>query len=261
MQTRLHTVRRLRALTGGCFVLEVDGPLPVTRAGQFYMLRTEQRWPVLLPRPFSLYDRADDGSAGGFLMKAIGPGTRAFAAMRAGERVWLTGPLGGAFPELDDPVCIAGGIGLAPFLLLARQQRAAGKPPPRLLFGGRDLAALAGIEDFTDLARVHAATDDGSFGFAGLVTDLLADLLERGVVAPRDTVLCCGPDPMMHAVAAMCAARGLACHLSLETYMACGYGVCNGCSVHMQAHAFGGWTYSRACQQGPVYAANDLVLE
>jgi dihydroorotate dehydrogenase electron transfer subunit len=261
MQTRLHTVRRLRMLTGGCFVLEVEGPLPATRAGQFYMLRTEERWPVLLPRPFSLYDRAQDGSSGGFLMKAIGPGTRAFERCRAGERVWLTGPLGNAFPELDDPLCVAGGIGLAPFLLLARQQRAARRPPLRLLFGGRDRAALAGIDDFGELARIDAATDDGSFGFAGLVSDLLADRLARGAIAPRDAVFCCGPEPMMRAIAHLCAARGMACHLSLETYMACGYGVCNGCSVPMQPHAFGGWPFSRACQQGPVYLASDLVLE
>lgn len=261
MQTQLLDVRRVRPLSGGCFVLEVEGPLPATRAGQFYMLRTEERWPVLLPRPFSLYDRSEDGEVGGFLMKAVGPGTRALHACRAGDRVWVNGPFGGAFAELEDPVCVAGGVGLAPFLLLARQQRTAGRSPLRLLFGGRDREALAGIEDFDGLARVWTSTDDGSSGFRGLVTDLLVSLLDNGTVVAGETVFCCGPDPMMHAVARLCAKRDLTCYLSLETYMACGYGVCNGCSVPMRADAFGGWPWSRACQQGPIYLASELVLD
>ena len=79
MQTRIHRVRAVRDLGGDCHALEVDGLVPATLPGQFYMLRTEQRWPVLLPRPFSLFDRAADGSHGAFLVKAVGPGTRALA--------------------------------------------------------------------------------------------------------------------------------------------------------------------------------------
>jgi dihydroorotate dehydrogenase electron transfer subunit len=260
MQTRIHTVRRLRDLGGDCSVLEVDGPVPATLPGQFFMLRTDTRWPVLLPRPFSLYDRAADGSSAGFLIKAVGPGTRALTELQEGAGVHLTGPLGRPFPDdLEAPVCIAGGIGLAPFLLLARRYAALGRPPVRLLFGGRNRAALAGMEDFAGLARVFASTDDGSFAFKGLVTALLDDLLARGEMHAGETVFCCGPDPMMHAVAKLCARRGLRCFLSLETYMACGYGVCNGCSVEVQGPRFRGWKYSRTCQEGPVYEASELV--
>lgn len=262
MHSRLHTVRRLRDLGADCAALEVDGPIPAVAPGQFYMLRTAERWPVLLPRPFSLYDRAGDGSWGSFLVKAIGPGTRALAALRPGEGVHLTGPLGRPFPaSVPEPVCVAGGVGTAPFLLLARALRAAGRPPVRLLFGGRSRAALAGIGDFEGLARVFAATEDGSHGHPGLVTGLLEHMLERGDIEASATVFCCGPDPMMHAVARLCAARGLACFLSLENYMACGYGVCNGCSVRVQGPRFGGWPYSKTCIEGPVYAAGELVPE
>ena len=260
MQTRLHTVRAVRDLGGDSCALEVDGPVPATLPGQFYMLRTQERWPVLLPRPFSLYDRSDAGDRGSFLVKAVGPGTRALAALRAGEGVHLTGPLGRPFPDdVPAPVGVAGGIGLAPFLLLARRQRALGRPPLRLLFGGRSRAALAGIDDFTGLARVHASTDDGSFAFKGLVTQLLEDLLGRGEVKAGETVFCCGPDAMMHAVAKVCARRALRCFLSLETYMACGYGVCNGCSVEVRGPRFQGWPYSKTCIDGPVYEATELV--
>lgn len=262
METRLHHLLTLRDLGGDCFCVDVDGPIPETLPGQFYMLRTETRWPVQLPRPFSLYDRSPDGASGSFLIKAVGDGTRALCALQPGEGIHLTGPLGRPFPEeVRDPVCIAGGIGLAPFLLLARQRQLAGEPPVRLLFGGRTRAALAGIDDFAGLAHVFASTDDGSFGFGGLVTQLLDDLLAKGKVRASDTVFCCGPDPMMHAVARLCALRGLRCFLSLETYMACGYGVCNGCTVEVKGERFKGWPYSRTCQEGPVYETSELLLE
>ena len=116
------------------------------------------------------------------------------------------------------------------------------------------------MEDFDQLARVWTSTDDGSHGKEGLVTALLLDLLESGDVTASDTVFCCGPDPMMHAVAALCAERGMTCYLSLENYMGCGFGVCNGCTVEVVPERNGGWPYSRSCQQGPVYDARDLVL-
>jgi len=243
-------------------VLEVEGPIPPTLPGQFYMLRTKLRWPVLLPRPFSLYDRRDDGETGWFLLKAIGPGTRALAALAPGGELWLSGPLGRPFPEdVEQPVCVAGGIGLAPFLLLARRWRELGRDPVRLLFGGRSREYLAGMEHFQDIARVRTCTDDGSQGLHGLVTDLTLDLLGKGEIQKGETVFCCGPDPMMHAVARLCAERGLDCYVSLENYMGCGYGVCNGCSVRVKGERFRGWPYSKSCIEGPVYNADELVLE
>ena len=223
------------------------------------MLRTQDRWPVLLPRPFSLYDRAADGSWGSFLVKGVGPGTRALLDLEPGEGMVLNGPLGRSFPDdIEDPVCIAGGVGLAPFLLLARQVAAQGRRL-RLLFGGRSRDALAGLEDFEPVADVHTSTDDGSHGFHGLVTALLDDLMARGEVRQGEVVFCCGPDPMMLAVATLCKQRGLRCFLSLETYMACGYGVCNGCTVKVEGPRFKGWPYSKTCIEGPVYEACELV--
>lgn len=255
----MHRLRSRRDLGGGSFAVEVDGPIPATLPGQFYMLRTEHRWPVQLPRPFSLYDRAADGSWGSFLVKPVGEGTRAICDLTPGEGLVLTGPLGMPFPrDIVDPVCIAGGVGLAPFLLLAREAKAAGRQL-RLLFGGRTREALSGLDDFASLARVHTSTDDGSHGFRGMVTALLDDLLQKGEVRTGDVVFCCGPDPMMHAVAALCEARGLRCFLSLETYMACGYGVCNGCTVKVQGPRFKGWPYSKTCIEGPVYEACELA--
>jgi dihydroorotate dehydrogenase electron transfer subunit len=259
MQTRVHRIRRRRDLGGGSFAVEVDGPVPQTLPGQFFMLRTETRWPVQLPRPFSLYDRGESGDWGSFLVKPIGPGTRAICDLEAGEGLVLSGPLGRPFPEdVQDPVCVAGGVGLAPFLLLARQHHREGREL-KLLFGGRDRASLSGYEDFADIANVSTATEDGSHGFRGMVTGLLDQMVEKGDVRAGQTVFCCGPDPMMHAVAALCERHELRCFLSLETYMACGYGVCNGCTVAVQGERFRGWPYSKTCLEGPVYEACELA--
>jgi dihydroorotate dehydrogenase electron transfer subunit len=259
MQFRSHVLRQLRDLGGGAYAAEVDGPIPETGPGQFYMLRTERGWPVQLPRPFSLYDRAEDGSWGSFLIKPIGEGTRAICDLAPGEKLVVTGPLGRTFPDdVENPICIAGGVGLAPFLLLARSEFAAGRKV-RLLFGGRSRAALSGIQDFENIARVFPSTDDGSHGYHGMVTGLLDDLLAKGEIKKGETVFCCGPDPMMHAVADLCKQRELRCFLSLETYMACGYGVCNGCTVEVQGPRFKGWPYSKTCIEGPVYEACELV--
>lgn len=259
MQTAVHTLRRCRDLGGGSFAVEVDGPIPVCAPGQFFMLRTETRWPVQLPRPFSIYDRAADGSWGSFLVKAVGPGTRALLDQVPGEGIVLNGPLGRPFPaDVADPICVAGGVGLAPFLLLARQQRAAGRSL-RLLFGGRNRMALAGLDDFAGIADVRTSTDDGSHGYHGLVTALLERMVTAGEIRAGETVFCCGPDPMMHAVAKLCERLGLRCFLSLETYMACGYGVCNGCTVAVKGPRFKGWPYSKTCTEGPVYEACELA--
>lgn len=259
-ETSLHAVRSVDDLGGGSYVVTAEGPFPPTLPGQFYMLRTEKRWPVFLPRPFSLFDRDEGGAWGSFLLKAVGPGTKALVDTRPGDKVWVTGPLGNAFDEgVEDPICVAGGVGLAPFLLLAKRARQLGRSPTRVLFGGRNEAGLAGQQHFAGIARLHLATEDGSLGHHGRVTGLMTTLLASGHLRAGETVFCCGPDPMMHAVAELCRAQDLRCYLSLENAMGCGYGVCNGCSVAVQGERFRGWPYSKTCVHGPVYAASELV--
>jgi dihydroorotate dehydrogenase electron transfer subunit len=216
---------------------------------------------VQLPRPFSLYDRADDGSWGSFLIKPIGDGTRALCDVAPGEGIVLTGPLGQPFPmDVADPVLVAGGVGLAPFLLWAKHARAQGRLP-RLVFGGRTREALAGIADFAGLARVHAATDDGSEGFRGNVLGLLERLQGEGEI-PRDVrLLACGPHPMLVAVERLARAQELDCWLSLETLMGCGVGICNGCPVVTRREGpLGGWPNAKCCVEGPVFHAGAIEL-
>jgi len=273
MEVRVHRLCEVRRLGEKDFVLELEGPFPTVRPGAFAMLSLVRDWPCLLPRPFSYFDlREPTGEVreegpvfgrGSFLVKVVGPGTAALTSAPPGSRVRVTGPLGRGFPAPmggKEPVCLAGGVGLAPFLLWARERAAAGAGPIPLLYGGRNARALVGREEFEEgLVDWRLATDDGSLGSRGTVLDLYRRLVGEDALDGEAPVLCCGPEPMMAAVAAECRNRDLPCMVSLETVMACGYGVCNGCSVEVRGRdRFEGARYAKACVDGPVFDAREL---
>jgi NAD(P)H-flavin reductase len=229
-----------------------DGPMP--RAGQFYMLAAAERWGggdderPFLPRAFSVLrarplDVGDGGARLEFMLEAVGPGTERLCELQPGDGLHVTGPLGIGFPAPEDgrrAVLCGGGVGTAPLAIWQDELLARGAPAPALL-GFRDAAHAPGAEL---LHNARVATDDGSHGHHGLVTDLLADELDRDAHA---VVYACGPPPMLEAVRALCETRGIPCRLALEAGMACGFGACFGCVVPLRA---GG--YLRLCVDGPV---------
>jgi len=247
--------RRLRVAArheaGAYVVLEAadpDGPVP--RPGQFYMLAAAERWGggederPFLPRAFSVL-RVADGRLQ-FMLEAVGPGTTRLCELQPGDGLWVTGPLGLGFsPPADGrrALLCGGGVGTAPLAIWQDELLAAGRPAPALL-GFRDGAHAAGA---ALLANPRVATDDGSAGHHGLVTDLLVEELDAD---PHATVYSCGPPPMLEAVRALCAARAVPAQLALEAGMACGFGACFGCVVPTRA---GG--YVRLCVDGPVLDA------
>ena len=121
-----------------------------------------------------------------------------------------------------------------------------------LYYGVRSADLAAGVDDFRAAgAEVHLASDDGGLGFRGFVTQLL----ERQ--APPGHLVGCGPEPMLHALAGVARRWGVACHVSLETPMACGVGVCFSCVTRVRTA--GGWDYRRVCVDGPVFDAAALA--
>jgi NAD(P)H-flavin reductase len=227
-------------------VLDAEGPAP--DPGQFYMLAASERWGggaderPFLPRAFSVLRRHEDGRLD-FLFEDVGPGTRRLCELRAGDGLWLLGPLGIGFREPEGgrrPLLVGGGVGIAP---LAIWQDVLGAPA---LLGFRDAlhAEGAGL-----LRGARVATDDGSFGHHGLVTELLSEEMDSGCV-----VYACGPPPMLEAVRALCSDAGVPAQLALESGMACGYGACFGCVVPTRSG------YVRLCVDGPVLDAGDLEL-
>lgn len=243
--------------------------------GQFFMVRVPGVSDPILGRPFALYDVYENGGqpAGidfGYLV--VGKMTSRLAALRVGDRVELWGPLGNGFPTPDCRrlMMVAGGIGQTPFLAVAREAlgvRRYGSPPRpapnrpesvTLCYGVRSREYQAGVDEFRSVSglNLQLATDDGSDGHKGYVTDLLRQAIDSG--SPPDAVYCCGPEPMMHATARLCAAHGVACWLSLETPMACGFGACFSCVTKVSTPD--GWDYRRTCVEGPVFRADRLEL-
>lgn len=248
---RLATVSESEAL--GAYVRirarDADGP-PDPRPGQFYMLAASDRWGAgaderpFLPRAFS-FARVVEGPELDFVLEDVGPGTNRLAALAPGEGLWLTGPLGVGFvaPERGRPLLVGGGIGLVPLLCWQDELGA----DAQVLLGFRSAAHAEGARPFAGAPRL--ATDDGSVGRHGLVTELLAEELHRDADA---TVYACGPPAMLEAVRALCAARGVPAQLALESGMACGYGACFGCVVPTRDG------YARLCVDGPVLDAAEL---
>jgi dihydroorotate dehydrogenase electron transfer subunit len=251
---RALTVAERRAV-GAYLVLSADDPEgPLPRAGQFYMLAAARRWGggaderPFLPRAFSVL-RAAPGPPVRlqFMLEAVGPGSQRLAELRPGEGLHATGPLGVGFrwPDPGPPprraLLCGGGVGTAPLAIWQDELVRAGAPAPALL-GFRDGAHAPGAQL---LHNARVATDDGSVGHHGPVTDLLAAELD-GEEAPI-VVYACGPAPMLESVRALCAARAVPCQLALESGMACGFGACFGCVV-----ALGDGRYVRLCVDGPV---------
>jgi NAD(P)H-flavin reductase len=218
-------------------------------AGQFAMLAAEQRWGggederPYLPRAFSIARRAQ--GEWHFLLEDVGPGSRRLCELHAGERVLSLGPLGRGFapPAQERAILVGGGAGIAPLAIL--QDTLAGEATVLLGFRDRERAEGAAL-----LTGAQVATDDGSSGHRGRVTDLLERELAS---AARAQVFACGPAAMLEAVRALCARREIACQLALETPMACGFGACYGCAVPRR-----GGGYLRLCVEGPVLDASLL---
>lgn len=240
---------RRESIGAAYHVLTFDVPRGVpARPGQFAMVRGRE-WgdAPLLPRPMSYLTA---GTTPSVLIKVIGEGTRRMARAEAGEVFSLLGPLGNTWREPSAsrrPILVAGGVGIAPLLFLARTLAERGVRPLSI-YGGRTARDLPLDDELAEVSDMRITTEDGSAGDRGRVTDVLPALL-----GPDVEVFTCGPDRMMAKVAELCGEASVPCEASLETPMACGYGVCLGCPV---ATADGRYLY--ACVEGPCIDARRI---
>ena len=229
------------------------------RPGQFVHVRVTGANDPLLRRPFSIMLRDAGKGTIQLLMRTVGRGTEILANAAAGAVFDLIGPLGNGFPVPDDKcslLLIAGGVGVAPLVFLADALQLAPRGHyVRGLLGAANEDALACWQEFAGRCEeFEAATEDGSAGVEGLVTDLIPAQLERGGV---DAVYTCGPRAMMAKVAQICAEASVPCWVSLEQFMGCGVGACLGCVVPMRGEP----RYRRVCKDGPVFEAGEIAWE
>jgi len=246
---------------------------------------------AMLRRPFSIAGRGDDpqGSWIEVIHRVVGTGTQWLAGLREGDAVDLIGPLGNWFslrPGKSVGLLVGGGVGLPPMFYLAQALKRAGWKTVGFVGAmagdllavtfvdgvapGRNGEVASSVQEFARHGFGSVVTtDDGSVGLRGQITDGLGRYLKS---QPRDeaaqaVVFTCGPEPMMHAVAGLAAAHGVACQVCLEQAMACGMGTCQSCVVKIEEykspHAATPdgrpWRYRLACTDGPVFDAGVVV--
>lgn len=233
-------VKENRTVADVIFQLTVDFDGKVI-PGQFFMIKTLDN-SFLLPRPISVNDVNKNSVT--FLYRAEGVGTTRISAMRSGDELQLFGPLGNGF-NIDElqgrTAVVGGGIGTAPLLYLVKLL---GEKADAYL-GFKD--CVYKVDEFENFAdKTVVVTENGSTGEKGFVTDYI----EYG---KYDAVVACGPEIMMSKIMQNCTENNVKCYVSLERRMACGMGVCLGCTVATKNGN------KRACKDGPVFSGEELI--
>lgn len=239
------------------------------KPGQFVHVLCGSLYDPLLRRPFSIHDADADSGLISLLYEVRGRGTALLAEKLPGEILDVLGPLGNGFvlPESgDQPVLlVGGGMGVAPLKFLSRAIIGSiGADCLSFNFGARTAEMHVCLEDFRCAcpdaeSRLSIATDDGSLGEHGFVTDLLAKRV-NGLSEPKSAlVYACGPTPMLRAVARIAKEHDLACQVSLEAKMACGVGACMGCVIKVRSGD--DFRYVRVCKEGTVFDAHEVIWD
>lgn len=257
-----------RRLSAEYNVLTLAAPAIATEAhpGQFVMVKTAAGLDPLLRRPFSIFERLRDAdgavTALSILNKRVGIGTGQLYDAVPGMHLQVLGPLGLPFPTPTPGAevwMVAGGVGLAPFWTLSASL--ATNTTARLFYGARRADDLHYAEWFADRGvDLQVSTEDGSRGDHGYVTAPLARALAAHDPARPLSIYCCGPTPMMQAVATLAATHGHETWVSLEQVMGCGMGGCYSCVVPTR-QPDGSSHFVRSCVDGPVFAASALVWD
>ena len=236
----------------GVYLLWVEAPQIASGAdpGQFVMVRTSEGYDPLLRRPFSIH-RVGGNGALALLFEVVGRGTNWMARRKKGDVIDLLGPLGHGFAlsaESHDLLLVAGGIGIAPLLALSDEGIRRGLRL-KLLLGAPTQAQLYPSRLLPPEIEIVVATEDGSAGKKGTVTELLA-----GVAQEADQIFACGPISMYKAMAAVVNGVGQkSVQVSMEARMGCGFGGCYGCAIETKRGL------KLVCKDGPVFELSDLI--
>jgi len=236
-------------------ILAAGGISRAAYPGQFVQVKVSDSCQPLLRRPLGIHRVS--GANILLLYEVLGPATKILAKRKAGEFLDILGPLGNGFDcgvGGQPPVLVAGGMGVAPLLFLAEKLK---RLKPLVLIGARSKAQILCEKEFKKLGcSVKIATDDGSQGFKGKVTDLLRKvLLENSRTRElKNSIYTCGPRPMLKEISKIAKNYRIPAQVSLEEHMSCGIGACLGCVVNTKAG------FQRVCKEGPVFNTDEVIL-
>jgi len=262
-----------KEISSGYFRLSFLAPkiAQVAQAGQF--LHIYCGGDTYLRRPFSIAGVKKNQVE--IIYKIIGKGTELLSQKKKGETLDLIGPLGTGFSLSPityhlSPVLVAGGTGVASLLFLTHKLVPHPLSLVTVLVGAKTKNNLLCVSDFKKLGcKVKLATEDGSLGFKGLVSDLFTSFLVPRPPFPVPAVFACGPYPMLKEIAKICGRKQIKCQVSLENIMACGLGACRGCVVKTRMTAdekksqisADKFKYKTVCKDGPVFEAKEIIWE
>lgn len=238
-------------LTHDIFTLELMSatPLPEIKPGQFVQVKVEGSSETFLRRPLSVHDVNYEKKTLKLLVQIAGKGTRKLYELNSGDYLNIIYPLGNSFslPQKGQKILLAGGgCGVAPLLFLGKYLKNKGFSPD-IILGFRDKERIIEYNEYTEIGKVYLTTEDGSEGEKGYITDHPVLAAEK-----FDKVYCCGPDPMLKAIAKHCRKNNTECEVSLENLMGCGIGACLCCVVETVNGNL------CTCTDGPVFNINTL---
>ena len=264
------TILSNRQVAEDHYLLYFDCPEVAISAqpGQFIHVLFDQGSGLLLRRPFTIY--SVEGTQISMLYQVVGEGTSILSRMCAGDSLQVLGPLGNSFTideSLDLAVVLGGGAGIASLMLLisALQKR---KIRTDVLVGAMNQARLLSIADLQKIGiQPQIATDNGSTGHHGFVTELLLTTLAQQK-AQLPTVFTCGPYGMLKAVTEICQQFNMPCQVAMENRMGCALGVCLGCVCKVRLEGGGQdqsgdllFEYQRVCTEGPVFLGQQIIWD
>lgn len=257
-----------RQIAAGHFIIEFASPRIATAAapGQFVQVLADDLNEPLLPRPFSFLDT--NRKSFRILYQIVGKGTALIASKKKGDVLTVLGPLGKGFrldPFGKKPgtvILVGGGVGIPPLYHLAQTmlaKKTVSKKNIQVFLGGRRKELLHCEKDFKRMGvAVTVATDDGSRGRRGVITEPLDDYLHKAQAGNR-FMYTCGPTPMLRAVSSLAQKYEVPCEVSVEEPMPCGFGACLGCAIKVEAP--GGHRYAMSCTEGPVFDAQKVIWD
>ena len=248
-----HQIVDIQYPIEGNYIITLKSPveIPLIRPGQFAEILIHNNPRVFLRRPFSILDVDYQKKEISFYVKVIGKGTQQLGEYKVGDTVNIIYPLGNSFnipKETKEVLIVGGGSGIAPFILLGRELKK-NNIKTTFLLGGRSKKDILLTDQFSEYGEVLATTEDGSFGEKGLVTQ---HSIFNSSEFNFDKIFTCGPDPMMKAVGKIAQKKAVACEVSLENMMACGFGICLCCVTATNEGN------KRVCKEGPVFNVNYL---
>jgi len=261
-ESRIISCRRICT---DCYLHEYEAPEIARSAkpGQFVKTRVTAEYAPLLPRPFSILDVDKERGTIFVLFKVVGRSTVLLAGKKEGDTVGLLGPLGNTFntKPYGELFLIAGGIGIPPVYFLLKTMDFS-MHNVRLFYGAASKEDLYLADELQKMnVPLEFATEDGSFGKKGLITSIFESTLYEYKHKSDACILTCGPMPMLAEVQRIACEYSIPAQLSVETIMACGTGICQGCALPKKVENGEVVEYCLACIDGPVFSENELVIQ